>query len=110
MSGPSDGEAHARLARFLQDELSREDLPQDLQTEYTARLERVSHERLLDDPTPVAELDVHPRARAALERAGVDTIAKLASMSETERALLPYMGRQFVAEVREALARRAARA
>lgn len=65
--------------------------------ECLGRLWRIAGERLVDDPSPLADLHLSPRTRAALERAGVDTVGKLASLSETERPKVPHIGPKFLA-------------
>jgi len=58
------------------------------------------------DLTPVAELNLHPRARSALRRADVVTVAELAALSDGELAAVPYMGPLFIEQVHAALSER----
>jgi DNA-directed RNA polymerase alpha subunit len=94
-------DAYRRLRAFLSDELRRDDLPAELRTRY-------EHWCALDTPavssdTPLDQLALSPRVRTALRRAGIETAGDLLAMPEADRAALPYVGPQFLADIRVAL-------
>lgn len=93
----------ARLARFLREELARDDLPVHVRDEYERRLEAAGV-----SPPPPADasvdlLELTPRTRTALKRAGIRTVGELAALSDGERAALPNIGPLFLSDIRIAL-------
>lgn len=99
----SDADALERLERFLRDELRRDDLPPDLRGEYEQRLARLL---VPAADASIDELPLSSRARGYLRRSGIATVGELAALTDDERAALPYMGPQFLAEIRAALGER----
>lgn len=93
--------AYGRLRLFLLDELRRDDVPSELRQSYARWLERVAVPVFAD--TPLDDLALTARVRTALRRAGIRTAGDLRALSEADRAALPYIGPQFLADIRVAL-------
>jgi DNA-directed RNA polymerase alpha subunit len=104
VSGRASDDAIDRLMGFLRNELRRDDVPALLRAEYVDRLARIE-----GAPRPQTSLDELPlpaRTRSALRRAGIATAGQLAALPQDERAALPYIGRQALADIRAALGER----